>query len=193
VNSDGSYFYNGVYGRAIGLGSGIFTGVLGSAQGSGTNVGVYGSALFGQSNWAGYFDDGNVHIQNVLGIGHHSPSVALDILQPQAIARLTTESANNGSVLDLRNTKASPTYLGAINFTSSDIGAAPGQIGYYADHSLAFRVNATERMRITAVGRVGIGTTAPNTALELQKDQTVIRAISLNALNGSVLDLGNVT
>jgi len=43
------------------------TGVIGSAQGTGSvNYGVYGEASGATNNWAGYFGNGNVFIQNTL-------------------------------------------------------------------------------------------------------------------------------
>ncbi len=46
----------GVYGNALG--------------GTGTTYGVYGSASGGIDNWAGYFDNGNVFVNNDLQIGN---------------------------------------------------------------------------------------------------------------------------
>jgi hypothetical protein len=55
-----------VYG--IGLGRGQNVGVFGRANSnpSGTNYGIYGNAFGGATNWAGYFEGGNVFIQNSL-------------------------------------------------------------------------------------------------------------------------------
>jgi hypothetical protein len=55
VAATGSNTYYGVTGYADG-GSGTNMGVYGSASGSGTNYGVYGSASGGTTNYAGYFD-----------------------------------------------------------------------------------------------------------------------------------------
>jgi hypothetical protein len=44
----------------------------------------------------------------------------------------------------LRNTTASPAYLGAINFENT--GSTPGQIGYLSGDRMAFRVGNAERM-----------------------------------------------
>ena len=60
-------------------GYGVFGGAEGS--GSGTMIGVFGQALGGTDNWAGYFDQGDVFIQNDLGIGI-SPTAKLDIEAP---------------------------------------------------------------------------------------------------------------
>ncbi|GLR17144.1 hypothetical protein [Portibacter lacus] len=47
-------------------------GVVGAASGTsttGTRVGLWGNAFGGLTNWAGYFDNGNVYIKNNLRIG----------------------------------------------------------------------------------------------------------------------------
>ena len=52
-----------------GTGGGDNIGVIGQAtNGSGTNIGVKGSASGASTNWAGYFADGNVKIENDLKI-----------------------------------------------------------------------------------------------------------------------------
>lgn len=48
------------------------TGVSGVASGStaaGSNIGIYGQATNGFTNWAGYFANGNVYVQNSMGVG----------------------------------------------------------------------------------------------------------------------------
>jgi len=130
------------------------------------NIGIYGMARDGATNWAGYFDDGNVYIKNSLGIGQLNPTVDLDILSPQAVAKLTSSNAVNGSVLSLQNSTAAPTFLGAINF--GDGNSAPGQIGYLADHNFTIRVNNSEKLRINSSGLVGIGRTPSTNKLEVE-------------------------
>jgi hypothetical protein len=48
------------------------TGVSGVASGStasGSNIGIYGQATNGFTNWAGYFANGDVYVQNRIGVG----------------------------------------------------------------------------------------------------------------------------
>ena len=130
------------------------------------NFAIYGSATSGNINWAGYFDEGDVHIQNKLGIGQLHPTVDLDIQSFQAVAKLTSTSSFNGAVLVLQNTTAAPTLLGAINF--GDGISTHGQIAYYADHHLAIRVNNSEKLRINSSGLVGIGRTPTTNKLEVE-------------------------
>ncbi|MDD2198512.1 MAG: hypothetical protein PHE08_02175, partial [Bacteroidales bacterium] len=51
-------------------------GVRGSAEGLGTNYGVYGTASGGSENWAGYFF-GNTYIHGNLGLGVSNPTAQL--------------------------------------------------------------------------------------------------------------------
>ena len=57
----------GVRGSADGANAATNFGILGeSGLSSQTNIGVYGTAYHGQNNWAGYFADGDVRIENKL-------------------------------------------------------------------------------------------------------------------------------
>jgi hypothetical protein len=74
--------YVGVKGDVAGTGTGDFFGIYGSAHASGDNYGVYGTATGGAKNWAGYFANGNVHIQNRFAIGNTNPQHPVHINQP---------------------------------------------------------------------------------------------------------------
>jgi len=175
VNSTLSAIYGHAIGGLINYGSRLLAegssstnyGVHATANGwEGINYGVYATATGGSQNWAGYFDYGNVHIHQNLGIGQLNPTVDVDILSPQAVAKLTSSNSVNGSVLSLQNSSVAPAYLGAINF--GDGNSAPGQIGYLADHHFTIRVNNTERFRINSSGLVGIGRTPTTNKLEVE-------------------------
>ncbi|MEZ6318695.1 MAG: hypothetical protein R3B49_08080 [Phycisphaerales bacterium] len=90
-----------------------------------------------------------------IGIGVSDPAWPIDVSATQAVARLTTTTSTNGSVLELRNARASstPAFLGAINFVDSD-GGYRGQIGYTGADAMTFRVAGIERMRIASNGAV---------------------------------------
>ena len=74
----------------------------------------------------------NVFQQNT-GFGTFSPVYPIDVLNGQSTARLVTTNNDNGSILELRNTRTNDffTYLGAINFNNYS-NRYPGQIGYIA-------------------------------------------------------------
>lgn len=65
--------YRGLRGIASSGSSNRLTiGVVGAATGTGnigTRVGLWGNAFGGLTNWAGYFDEGNVYVKNQLHIG----------------------------------------------------------------------------------------------------------------------------
>ena len=72
VSGGGTGDNQGGWFDANGQGTGINIGVGGLASGNaGENRGVYGSAQSGTSNWAGYFDSGDVKIKNKLVIGEN--------------------------------------------------------------------------------------------------------------------------
>ena len=104
-DSYGDSYYYGVYGVSDssstgedhgvfgwGSGTGINYGIKGTACSgtnnygtygiaygdTGTKYGVYGTAIGTGTNWAGYFDDGNVYIENNVGIGT-SPNEKLEV------------------------------------------------------------------------------------------------------------------
>ena len=73
VDGGGSGDNVGAWFDALGNASGINYGVAGYASGTnGENRGVFGAANFGTSNWAGYFADGDVKVENKLVIGSNS-------------------------------------------------------------------------------------------------------------------------
>ena len=99
-----------------------------------------------------------------VGIGTTTPSWPLHLVAGQSVARLDSTTNTFGSVIELRNNAASPTYLGAINFQNA-VGTFPGQIGYLATDALAFRTAGAERMRLDNVGRLDV--TAASSSVNL--------------------------
>jgi hypothetical protein len=101
-----------------------------------------------------------------VGIGTPAPGYRLDVQDAaQAVARLTSLNHANGSVVVLSNTTAGPNNLGALNFT--DGATTWGQVGYHATNGMTLRTGNQDRMRIATDGKVGIGTTAPTSELEV--------------------------
>lgn len=71
----------GIEGHSIAT-NGLGFGTRGQSFGNnpaGTNYGIYGTAYNGGTNWAGYFQDGNVYMANNLGIGNYTPAYKLDV------------------------------------------------------------------------------------------------------------------
>jgi hypothetical protein len=103
-----------------------------------------------------------------LGLGTASPAYSLDVQGSQAVGRFTTTNNSYGSVLVLQNTAASPIYLGAINFETTN--STPGQIGYLGNDEMAFRVGGTERMRLTVAGMTLNGTLSQSSDRNVKED-----------------------
>ena len=73
VDGGGSGDNVGAWFDALGNATGINYGVAGYASGTnGENRGVFGAANYGTSNWAGYFADGDVKVENKLVIGSNT-------------------------------------------------------------------------------------------------------------------------
>ena len=178
--------WRGVEGKVAPSGSSSYYGVFGEVSGgSGTNVGIYANAVGAGTNWAGYFAGGNVHVQNLLGIGQSQPLWPLDISSSQAVTRMVSTSSTFGSVLELQNLNVAPAYLGAINFNNVS-STYPGQIGYSGDNAMTFRVNGAEQVRVKSNGYLGIGSVNPESWVDIWRNSS--SAVPLLTLRESDID-----
>tara|TARA_R110000868_G_scaffold104279_1_gene287195 strand:+ start:141 stop:917 length:777 start_codon:yes stop_codon:yes gene_type:complete len=96
-----------------------------------------------------------------VGIGTASPAVNLDVASADEVS-IRVRATTNG--VDTR-------------ITSLGLTANAGVIGTYSNHPLALFTNATERARIDSNGRVGIGTAAPTTALDVSSGTSGAAAV----------------
>jgi len=122
---------NGGWFDASGNATGINTGVGGQALGTaGENRAVYGSAINGTTNWAGYFDQGDVYIANSLGIGTTTPGAGLEVVSGGAVNAssdgLFNVGANNTSHLtmdgnEIQGRSSTGTSTLYLNYWGSDV------------------------------------------------------------------------
>ena len=131
---------NGGWFDAFGSATGIKTGVGGQALGtSGENRGVYGSASGGATNWAGYFESGNVYMQNRLGVGSTLPYYPLHVAQNEADL-----TGNSGAFIAIQNSNSSagPGQLAGIRFRTDGVSVGDGRFkgGIYFHKTGSFGV-----------------------------------------------------
>jgi hypothetical protein len=133
-------------------------------------------------------------------LGGNYPGPTVVGLQSRPVSN-TTPSAND--VLYWNGTSWTPSNGNGLFWrVTGNSGTTPTSnfIGTTDGQHLAFRTNNTEKLRITTNGDVGIGTTGPQAALEIQRDfgsATEGSAITLNCGNvsegnGSTIDFRNV-
>lgn len=197
ANGGGTGDNNGGWFDASGNGTGINYGVGAQALGTaGENRAVYGAAVGGTTNWAGYFAAGNVYIQNNLGIGTTVPDGKLHLAETKAIY-----DGSDGAFAFIQNTDATASFgqLAGIKFRTDGVGAGANarykggivfqKTGSWGVGDLLFLTNsagsnasvtaADEKMRITSIGDVGIGVT-PSYKLHVVDNSTSNVALFTN-------------
>jgi hypothetical protein len=121
--------------------------------------------------------------------GIYSPGADQVAISTNGTGRLFVDASGNVDIasssqaLTLLNLNASTTGNASIRF--NDTTANIGNINYnFTDDALTFRVNASERLRITSAGLVGVGTSSPQKSLEVNG------AVRLSSDANALLELG---
>ncbi|NOS91569.1 MAG: hypothetical protein HOP30_06580, partial [Cyclobacteriaceae bacterium] len=163
----------GVYGNANGSTPTAY-GVFAEATAVGnTNYGLFATASGASTNWAAYFSNGNVHITNGLSVGATPGTygTAGEVLTsagpglPPTWSPGSTTTASNG----ITKTGNDFTLGGALTGETQINRAGSNFILYGAgDFSVRPGGAGTERLFVDgATGNVGIGTTGPSQALDV--------------------------
>jgi glycyl-tRNA synthetase alpha subunit len=136
-----------------------------------------------------------------VGIGTTSPATALHVYGTNP---LTLTGVQDGAITDSLLTiysgtvKKIPTSAGLVWFwgVSGNSGTNSGQnfIGTTDNISLKFRTNNTERMKIDSVGKVGIGTSSPATALHVYgTNPLTLEGVQVGSTSDSLLTISSGT
>lgn len=135
--------------------------------------GLYSTASGGATNWAGYFDAGDVYIKNKLGVGTTAPTYPLDVKGQVYLNNTlfvnTTGRVGIGTIaptytLDVsglglnvsNSTNTAKFCLNGVCYTSLTAGSSP------------FSTGANTIYNATAKARLGMGTTAPAYVLDIR-------------------------
>jgi hypothetical protein len=121
----------------------------------------------------------------LVGIGTSSPGDQLTVYGNGANIRLQTAGTSLTNSIDY--------YEAANRRAFLKLDSSPGelQIGTVPAWATCFYTNNAERARIDASGRLGIGTSAPSTLLEIKQDQDANTRLRItNATNGSSATAG---
>jgi hypothetical protein len=171
----GGYFTGGARGiQAFGQGGAspsTIIGVEGTATGTaGIRVGLFGRAQGGATNWAGYFDDGNVYIKGRSGVGTLVPDArihALDNSTPSFPHLRLTESSPNDYARIKFETQSDPGIFWDIA-ARSDTSASESRLNFYYSNPGFIG----DKMTITGEGNVGIGNSSPGNRLRVHGSTT---------------------
>lgn len=133
---------------------------VGSLTASGSKLSVFGNLSVGSTYGATESPANGLIVEGNVGIGTTSTTV-------QSNYRFLQVNGTNSAVIEAL---VGGTRIGGIDSDSTNLYV--GSIGSYP---IVFRTAVNEKMRITAAGLVGIGTSSPAQKLEVQSGSVLIR------------------
>ncbi len=184
--------------KSSGVATGVFSEIDGGASGTlekragefsavGTaanNIGIFGSASGADTNYAGYFEDGNVAIENRLIVGGDNVGLDSSLNVEGGIntdyLRITEGNPQSGKVLTAVDTDGKATWQApAAGYTTKGI-----------DSVLVAGSDAAGDS-IVNLGALGIGTTTPASALEIESSSLENTTFTGSASKGTFLNIRN--
>ncbi|MEK7075591.1 MAG: hypothetical protein AAB948_02260, partial [Patescibacteria group bacterium] len=161
---------------------------------TGTNYGLY-SSVSGASvrNWGLYINSGDAHVAGNVGIGSTAPAARLHIDGTNSLI-YTEPASDNGQLSGLKMLSSPGLVVSGITTNSLTGEVAVGSLdsGYFT----ALYGGATEKVRITSTGFVGIGTTNPGAKVDIQLPTAVAALTAADEglrLSTSTVSTSNIT
>ncbi|MEK9158190.1 MAG: tail fiber domain-containing protein [Patescibacteria group bacterium] len=126
-----------------------------------------------------------------VGIGTTEPTYTLDVQAPSASQRIKSTTGTNYAYTDYTNTGGS-FYIGRDNSVGGNFGPAGAPydaiLSAIGTYPMKFAVNSALAMTIISGGNVGIGTTSPDSLLELSSTATNLIIRSTGATSSASID-----
>jgi hypothetical protein len=166
----------GVEGTAAGSTSGNY-GVRGFANSAttGSNYGVYGSAQSGATNWAGYFANGNVFVQNSMGVGI-IPSAKLTVRGTSTTSANYTFRAESSTAATLFVVRDDG-FVG-IGTTTGFKLSVNGNVGIPATSTYRYNTAKTKKYKVSAFELISV-----NPAVYQSRIDDGFSSATVNGLN----------
>jgi hypothetical protein len=164
-------------------------GYFDSAGSGATNTGIYASASGGTNNYAAIFENGNV------GIGTTAPTKALSI---EGAMNFLTSGVSRGIVgPPTWDTSYVAIQNGTLAESTSNTALAQNVSGdtilnAATGRTLYLRIGNASSMTLLSGGNVGVGTTAPDKALEINSSTGANLRLTYNDSNGSATNYADL-